>query len=100
MKNEKWEINEVKPLSQLNKQWLFVYGEIAQNLEFCSMRGDDVYNVNQIILNIMNSADRFGKSDARKTGFIWTVRLVENEYIEIVNDEYGELVLVFEIKRI
>jgi len=58
------------------------------SIEMCNLRGDDVFNLNQIVINAI---DKFHPTDKRKqTGYNLMTRIVEDGYIEIIKDNFND----------
>ena len=67
----------------MNVTWNIFASEILQALSFCNIRGDDVYNVKQIIINIGRDIDKSMTKDARKR-CVYDIK-INKDKIEIFN---------------
>lgn len=83
----KWIVKTHRSQSRLTWAWNRCHADLLMAVEMCNMRGDDIYNTNQITINTCNDLDKVMESDMRLAkGFHWHCRInQELDRVELVD---------------
>ena len=81
---KKWNSTFVISLGNMSRAWRSAYLGMDMVIVSANMRGDDIYNLNQLVINYLNDLEKKYREDGRST-FMPNTKIVDG--VILVQDQ-------------